>query len=189
MSENTEYSQSPADNARKRLAAPVPSPKYVRRQLRRWTYLRRTFIVIAVVSGFVMVVSLITDLQKQPISLWIAATSFILMAVCTMLAESARYRLRAATFARAHRSTGIVTEIVFIPPPTPDYSHSHDFMIRATTEAGAVIRRRLDMGGEREADRWVGQPIRFQHRTLDPENLDDVYFDYEDRKASLDLHR
>lgn len=60
-------------------------------------------------------------------------------------------------------------------------------MIQATTEGDATFRRRLNMGGERRPDEWVARPIHFHHRTLDPNDLDDAYFDYEDRKASLDL--
>lgn len=105
----------------------------------------------------------------------------------TMLAESARYKIRAIAFSGAYRSTGIVTESIFVPPPASDYPSSHDFMIEAATEGGVIIRRRLNMGGERAPDEWVDRPIRFHHRTLDPNDLDDVYFDYEDRKASIDL--
>lgn len=152
------------------------------RRVRRWTLARRVFLLIALAGGAVVVAVLPTG-DMIPPQVW--GPSIIVTAAGVVLASVAGDKRRETTFAGAHISTGTVTDVIEVPPPSADYSGSSAFLIDAELPGGVTIHRRLNMGGERDPLSWVGKRIQFRHRTLDPADLEDAFFGREERKATL----
>lgn len=162
------------------------------RRIRRWNLARRVFQLIALAGGaaVVAVVAVVATGDPIPLHVWapriiVIGAGFVATVAGVFLASVAGDKRREATFAGAHISTGTVTDVIEVPPPSEDYSGSSAFLIDAELPGGVTIHRRLNMGGERDPLSWVGKRIQFRHRTLDPADLEDAFFGREERKATL----
>ncbi|WP_143663754.1 hypothetical protein [Streptomyces sp. rh34] len=102
------------------------------------------------------------------------AIAFLALAVRFWIAAD-RERVR-AMYADGQESVGTVTEVVEDDDRDPDTGPYYDITITAAVAgvgAGAGSIRRVTRRAEAPQ---VGQPVRFRHNTLDPEDLEDVLF-------------
>jgi hypothetical protein len=91
----------------------------------------------------------------------------------SIFANVAGGKARDASFARAHRSTGTVADVTEMPA-RGDYSGYYVVTLEASLPGGGTLRRHFDTGGGPQLVGRVGRQVPFRHRTLDPDDLEDV---------------
>lgn len=148
------------------------------RGVRRWNRARSGFAFLTL-AGVVFCIG--SALGSFPHWAWIVGFSATLVSGC--LLRIAWDKHRAALFAAAPTAVGTVRDV--LESQYGDGASKYQLLIEAELAHGVTIHRRIDIGGDPDPLGWVGKQVRFRHRTLDPDDLDDAFFGREERKATL----
>lgn len=106
--------------------------------------------------------------------LWFATAgtllAFAFLAMATRLWVAANNERVRAMYADGQESVGTVIKVVEDDDRDPDTGPYHDITITAAVAGTGSIRRVICQA----AAPRIGQPLRFRHHTLDPEDLEDA---------------
>ncbi len=145
-----------------------------RKQVARWTRVRSVF-------AFLTLAGVASALGTFPHLAWIVGFAATLVSGCLLRISWDKHRQ--APFAGAPTVVGTVRDVLEIQ--YGDGASKYQLLIDAELAHGVTIHRRIDIRGDSDPLGWVGKPVRFRHRTLDPDDLDDAFFGREERSASL----
>ncbi|MFD0557078.1 hypothetical protein ACFQ3B_08470 [Stackebrandtia endophytica] len=150
-----------------------------RARIRRWAYLSRVCLPVAVV-GFVgtllmigVTIVYIASAVDHVVELWWAwSVALGIMIAGFGVWMLAGTNLIAARYADAWTSVGTVVDVVEIEDRDPEAGPVYEVTILAELSE-ANLRRVMPSNDALQ----LGQSIRFRHNTFEAENLDDVLFD------------
>ncbi|CPR96900.1 Uncharacterised protein [Mycobacteroides abscessus subsp. bolletii] len=147
-------------------------------RVRRWNLARSLFAFLTL-AGVVFCIA--SALGTSPHWVWIAGFAATLVSGCLLRIAWDKHRV--ALFAGAPTAVGTVRDV--LESQFGDGASKYQLLIDAELAHGVSIHRRIDIGGDPDPLGWVGKPVRFRHRTLDPDDLDDAFVGREERNASL----
>ncbi|WP_396911120.1 hypothetical protein [Mycolicibacterium sp.] len=147
-------------------------------RIRRWNLARSVFGFLTLAA---VVFCLASALGTFPQWAWIVGFAATMVSGCPL--RIAWDKHHAALFTGAPTAVGTVRDV--LETRYGDGASKYQLLIDAELAHGVTIHRRIDIGGDPEPLRWVGKQVRFRHRTLDPDDLDDAFFGRDERNASL----
>jgi len=156
-----------------------------RARVRRWARVETVGVLVANVGVAGLVLALLASLagivcdtvtrrDQAGVLWWLWGVPLGLLVVGLILSGIGNAKRLAASYADAHVTVGRIDEVITHPVSGDDFP-TYDLVVSAELPDSVLIRRRLEW--THSAFGLVGRPIRFRHRTLDPDDLRDAHFD------------
>ncbi|MFI7086662.1 hypothetical protein ACIBUR_24075 [Streptomyces anulatus] len=155
-------------------------------RIRRWSRLETTGLVAALVGLSLLVLApfatlalamwfSVAGIDRTDVYWWLWGIAVGLPLVGGSLMTMSSHERLTACFADGYVATGRVDRVIELPGSGDDPT-SYELRVSAELPDGVVLRRKVYRDGNNPRRR-LGEPIRFRHNTLDPDDVHDVLFE------------